>query len=99
MELSQLLNLSRVTHAADAAESHSRSPGRRTVKRFTQEEIEWMKANHATHTSAEAGVALGRVGAVVRKKCLALGLQLKYSDCKNSNNVKPGKQKELAKAV
>lgn len=99
MELSQLLNMSKATRAADEQDGAPRAAAKRTVNRFTQEEIEWMKANHATHTSAEAGVALGRVGATIRKKCLQMGLQLKYEDCKNSNHRKPGLQKELAKAV
>lgn len=99
MELSQLLNLSKVTHAADAKDGAPRSTSTRTLKRFTADDFLWMYANHSTHTMAQAGLALQRPGPAIRAKCLQLGIPLKYSDCKNSNNRKPGKQKMLVTAV
>jgi hypothetical protein len=98
MDLSQLQNLSRVTHAADAAESHSRSPGRRTLSRFNDTETDWLKANHSEYTAIEAGLHLNRPASTVRKKCLTMGLQLKY-ERNHANNTKPCGQKEFLKAI
>ena len=99
MDLSKLLNLSKATRAADAKDGASRSTPTRTLKRFTVDDFLWMYANHSTHTMAEAGLALQRPGPAIRARCLQLGIPLKYSDCKNSNNRKPGKQKILVSAV
>lgn len=99
MDYSQLLNMSKVTRAADAQDGAARTTVKRTVNRFTEVELDWLRVNHAEYTAAEAGAHLGRPGAVCRKKCLHMGIQLKYEECKNSNHRKPGLQKELAKAV
>jgi len=99
MELSQLQNISRVTRAAEAKDSAPRAEGTRVCRRFTSDELDWLQVNHAEYTAAEAGERLERPAATVRKKCLSMGLQLKYSDCSHANNTKPGKQKALAGAV
>lgn len=99
MNLTQLLNISSVTRAAEVKDSAPRAEGTRVCRRFTTVETDWLQVNHAEYTAAEAGEYLDRPAATVRKKCLHLGLQLKYSECSHSNNTKPGLQKELAKAV
>lgn len=95
MKLTQLLTISAVTRAAEAKDSAPRAEGTRVCQRFTTVELDWLQTNHREYTAAEAGEFLGRPATTVRKKCLTMGLQLKYSDCSHSNNTKPGKQKCL----
>lgn len=92
--LSQLLRQTKATRAADEQDGAPRSNVRRALKRFSAAEVEWLQANHATHTATEAGKHLVRCTGSVRKKCLSLGLQLKYEEAM-ANHTKRGAQKGL----
>ena len=95
MNLQQLLNISSVTRTADKKDSAPRTDVKRVCRRFTDDETDWLQVNHKEYTAAEAAEHLGRAVNTVSRKCLSMGLQLKYSDCCHSNNTKPGRQKCL----
>ena len=94
MDIKDLFKQCAVVDQNNAEESQPRTKGKRPINKFTAADTEWLVMYSTQCTATEAAAKLGRDVCVIRKKCLSLGLQLKYSD-KMANNTKPGEQKHL----